>query len=212
MNDIIIVGAGGLGRETAWVIEKSNLKKPEWNILGFIDDNEAIQNTVINGYKVLGGIEDVRNYKNAEFICALGNAKVKKTVVERMKSINPDIKFATVIDADMYLSDTTKIGKGSIISTNTTVNVNITIGEHVLVHFGSTVGHDAVIGDYTTVYPGANISGSTKIGSCCELGTGMQIIQGKKVCDNCIIGAGAVVVKDLTEEGTYVGLPAKKIK
>ncbi len=82
----------------------------------------------------------------------------------------------------------------------------------MIINLDCTLGHDDVIEDFVTIYPSVNVSGNVIVGECCELGTGMQIIQGKTMVPKTIIGAGAVVTKDCTECGTYVGSPAKKIR
>ena len=212
MKDLIIFGASGFGREVAWLVERINKVTPTWNIVGFMDDNEEIQNEIINGYKVLGKTEDVIKYPDAYFVCAVGSARVREKIVNNMKSINPEIKFGTVIDPSVEMSDLVTIGEGSIICAHTIITVNITIGTHVIMNLDCTVGHDAIIGDFVTLYPSVNVSGITNIGHAVELGTGMQIIQGKTVGDYSIVGAGAVVVKDIPAKCTAVGSPAKPIK
>jgi UDP-3-O-[3-hydroxymyristoyl] glucosamine N-acyltransferase len=74
------------------------------------------------------------------------------------------------------------------------------------------VGHDSIIGDFVTVSPGCHISGNVKIGDRVFIGTGAVILEKVSICDDVIIGAGAVVAKSITEPGTYVGVPVKKIK
>lgn len=212
MNDLIIFGAGGLGREVAWLVERINKKEKTWNLVGFIDDDETIQNTVVNGYKVLGKTESITEYPDAYYVCAVGAAKVRERIIHNLENIDPDIKFATLIDPSVEMSDLVDIGKGSIICAHTILTVNITVGKHVIVNPNCTVGHDAVISDFATLYPSVNISGTTKIGYCSEMGTGMQIIQGKTIGDYTIVGAGSVVVRDLPSRCTAVGTPAKPIK
>lgn len=75
-----------------------------------------------------------------------------------------------------------------------------------------TIGHDVQFHDYITVYPGVNISGNVILNDCVEVGTGTQIIQGKEIVKETVIGAGSVVVKDIVENGTYTGVPAKQMK
>lgn len=212
MKDLIIFGASGFGREVAWLVERINRVSPTWNLLGFMDDNAAIQGTEINGYRVLGGTDAVRNYMDAYFVCAVGASRVRETIIWNLKAINPNIKFATVIDPSVEMSDLVTIGEGTIICAHTIVTVNITIGDHVIINLDCTIGHDAILRDYVTLYPSVNVSGMTDIGRCSELGTGMQIIQGKSVGEYSIVGAGAVVVKDIPANCTAVGSPAKPIK
>lgn len=212
MKELIIFGASGFGREVAWAVERINKVSPTWNLLGFIDDDESIQGSAINGYRVLGKTEDIRNYPDAYFVCAVGASRVREKIVNNMKSVNPDVKFGTVIDPTVEMSDLVTIGEGTIICAHTIITVNIEIGSHVIINLDCTVGHDAVLKDFVTLYPSVNVSGITTIGHAAELGTGMQIIQGKAVGDYSIVGAGAVVVKDIPEKCTAVGSPAKPIK
>lgn len=212
MKDLVIIGASGFGREVAWLVERINKVEPTWNLIGFVDDNAEIQNTVINGYRVLGTSDDVIKYPDTYYICAVGASRTRERIINRVKQINPNIKFGTVIDPSVEVSDLVTIGEGTIICANTIITVNISIGSHVIINLDCTVGHDAILNDFVTLYPSVNVSGMTNIGYCSELGTGMQIIQGKTVGEYSIVGAGAVVVKDIPSRCTAVGSPAKPIK
>lgn len=212
MKDLIIIGSGGLGRETVWTAERINSVSPEWNILGFIDDNIQVQGQLIDGYRVIGTTAAVAKYKDAYFVCAVGSAKIRKRIVEKVKAV-ADVKFATLIDPTCVCGrERTEIGEGCIICANTYVTLDIKIGSHVYIGGNSTVGHDSRIDDFVTVYPGANVSGSTYLGTGCEMGTGSKIIQGLSVGMNTIVGAGAVVVRNLPPDCTAAGVPARVIK
>ncbi len=128
MNDLIIFGAGGFGREVAWAVERINAVSPTWNLLGFMDDDESIQGSTINGYTVLGMSCDIGNYPNAYFVVAVGASKKRESIVSYLKASNPTIKFGTVIDSSVEMSDLVAIGEGSIICAHTIVTVNISIG------------------------------------------------------------------------------------
>ncbi len=211
MNDLIIYGAGGFGREVAWLVERINQVSPTWNLLGFIDENESLKNTALNGYRVLGGREVLGNNPDAYYVVAVGASKIREKIVNGIWDAYPDIRFATVIDPSVEMSKQVSIGEGSIICAHTIITVNVSIGNHVIINLDCTVGHDAIIKDFSTVYPSANISGAARIGYAAELGTGMQIIQGKAVGDYSIIGAGATVVNDIPEGCTAVGCPARAV-
>ena len=212
MKDLIIFGASGFGREVAWLVERINRVSPTWNLLGFLDDDDNLKSKSINGYSVLGTVENVKDYENAYYVCAIGSSRIREKVVNNMKIINPNVKFGTLIDPSVEMSSLVSVGEGTIICAHTIITVNISIGSHVIINLDCTVGHDAILNDYVTLYPSVNVSGITNIGRCVELGTGMQIIQGKTVGDYSIVGAGAVVVKDIPEKCTAVGSPAKPIK
>ena len=210
MKDLYIIGAGGFGREVAWLVERINEVNPTWNLKGFIDDNESLWGNVEGDYPVLGGCEYLKSLGDVYAVCAVGSAKVRKIIIGRIKESN--VKFATLIDPSVLVSKRVEIGEGSIICAGTIITVDIRIGNHVIINLDCTIGHDVDIEDFVTIYPSVNVSGNVLIGQCTELGTGTQIIQGKTITANSIVGAGAVVVKNIEEPGTYVGSPAKKIK
>lgn len=210
MKDLYIIGAGGFGREVAWLVERINNVQPTWNLKGFIDDNESLWGRYEDDYRIIGGCDYLLSLDEVYVVCAVGSARVRKIIIEKLK--DSAVKFATVVDPSVILSKRVEIGEGTIICTGTVITVDIKIGKHVIINLDCTIGHDAILEDYVTVYPSVNISGNTHISECSELGTGMQIIQGKKIGSNVIVGAGAVVVKDCIKSGTYVGSPAKRIK
>lgn len=210
MKDLYIIGAGGFGREVVWLAERINEINPIWNIMGFIDDDENIWNTVIDKYKVYGGLTYLETCKGAYVVCAVGNAKTRKKIINKICGL--DIHFATLIDPSVIMSKRVSIGEGTIICAGTIVTVDVTIGKHVIINLDCTLGHDDDIADYATLYPSVNVSGCCKIGECVELGTGMQIIQGLTVTNGAIVGAGACVVRNIDEIGVYVGTPAVRIK
>lgn len=212
MKKLFIVGAGGFGREVLWLAERTNEVSPIWEIMGFLDDNEAFQGTMQDGYPVLGRCNHLENLKEEAYaVVAIGSARVKRAVVKKLTGYG-NIHFATLVDPSVLHSEYVEIGEGSIICAGTILTTNITIGNHVIINLDCTVGHDVVVKDYATIYPSVNISGKVTVGEEAELGTGSQIIQGKSVGDRTIIGAGAVVIKDIADDCTAVGSPARAVK
>ncbi|EJT5936561.1 acetyltransferase [Clostridium perfringens] len=210
MKDLVIVGAGGFGREVAWLVEEINEVSKEWNLVGFIDENKEIHETLINGYEVLGGIDWLKD-KDIYYVCAIGNSKIRKDIVEKINKFQ--VKAATIIHPSVLMNKKyIEVGEGSIICASSILTVNIKLGKHVILNLDCTVGHDAILKDFVTVYPSVNISGNCIIDECVELGTGTQIIQGKTIGENTIIGAGSVVIKNIEKNRTAVGIPAKTIK
>lgn len=210
MKDLVIVGAGGFGREVAWLVEEINEVSKEWNLIGFIDENKEMHETLINGYEVLGGIDWLKD-KDIYYVCAIGNSKIRKDIVEKINKFQ--VKAATIIHPSVLMNKKyVEVGEGSIICASSILTVNIKLGKHVILNLDCTVGHDAILKDFVTVYPSVNISGNCRINECVELGTGTQIIQGKIIGDNTILGAGSVVVRDIEANKTAVGVPAKCIK
>ena len=212
MKKLFIVGAGGFGREVLWLAERVNEATPAWEIAGFLDDNEAFHGTLQDDYPVLGGCGYLEKIKEEVYaVVAIGSAGVKKAVVKKLAGYG-HIRFATLIDPSIRCSKHVKIGEGSILCAGTILTTDITIGKHVIINLDCTIGHDVVVGDYVTIYPSVNLSGNVTVGEEAELGTGSQVIQGKKIGDRTIIGAGAVVIHDIADDCTAVGIPAKAVK
>lgn len=213
MRDIIIIGAGGFGREVQWLIERINTQEEgnKWNILGYIDDGIA-KGREINGYKVLGDVSFLQDIeKPTHVVCAIGNSVIRQKLVNKLIK-KENITFPNLVDPTAIISNTATMGRGNIICAGSVISTNVTIGDFCTFDWNCTVGHDADIHDFVMAYPNANISGFVKTGEVLEIGTGTQIIQGIHLGDNVIIGAGTVVIRDITEAGTYVGSPARRVK
>lgn len=210
MKDIVIIGAGGFAREVAWLIENINKSKGQWNLLGFIDDDENLHGEKLNGYDILGDIDYLNKLKNEVYcVIAIGDGKTRKQIVDR---INKNRKFATLIHPDVDLSSTNLIGEGCIICCGTILTVNVALKNHIIINLDCTIGHDAILEDYTTLMPSVNVSGNVFIDKYTTVGTGTNIIQGLHIGKNSIVGAGSVVIRDIQDNCTVVGNPGRIIK
>lgn len=202
LKDIIIIGAGDLGKDVAWLIERINDKHPTYNILGFTDVSEEKS---FQGYPVLGNDNVINDYENIYVICALADSKKRLMI---MNNLPDNVKAATLIDPLALVHKTSVIEQGSMVFANSIVGINAHIGKNCVVLYNAAVNHDAVLQDGVTIYPNATISGKCQIGKCCQIGTGASLIQGIKVCDDATIGVGAAVFTNVNKSGTTYGNPA----
>ena len=202
MKNIIIMGAGDLGKDVAWLIERINERNPEWNLLGFTEKGEMKE---FQGYPVLGTDDVIENYDDVYVVCALANTSIRERIIG---SLPDNAHVATLIDPTAIIHRTASIGEGSIIFANVLVGIEAGIGKQCVVFYNSSVNHDVKVGDYTTIYPNATVSGRCVVGRNCEIGTGASIIQHVSICDNAKIGVGAAVFTDIKNPGTTVGNPA----
>lgn len=202
MKDIIIMGAGDLGKDVAWLIERINAKEETYNLLGFTEKAEMDS---FQGYPVLGGDEVIENYEDVYVVCALADVKIREKIIDSLpKNAHP----ATLIDPDAMIHKSAQIGEGSLIFAHAIVGVEARVGKQCIVLYNASVNHDVSVGDYTTVYPNATISGRCQIERYCEIGTGASLIQHISVCDEAKIGVGAAVFTDIKNPGTTFGNPA----
>ena len=206
-KSILIFGASGFGREFAWLIKQLT----DWEVSGFIDDNEHIQNKMVNGYPVLGNSDTLLQMNDVNVVIAIGSSTSRSKIINKLKD-NSTIHYPNILDKDIVIDDTVSLGKGNIICKNSVLTTNIVLGDFNIVNLNCTIGHDVIMNDFVTLNPAVNVSGNVTIGNRVNVGTGTQIIQGKTITNDCILGAGAVVVSDLDRKGTYIGVPAKLYK
>lgn len=212
MKKLYIIGAGGFGREAAWLVERINKAEPIWELEGFLDDNPEKHGTLEGRYPVVGDCDFLENAEEDVWVvCAVGAAAVRKRIVQKLQKYKK-IRYATLIDPSVLISPSVRIGEGSIICAGNILTVDIIIGRHVIINLDCTVGHDVQIEDFVTICPSVNVSGCAIIGEEAELGTGTQIIQGKRIGRESILGAGAVVIRDIPDGCTAVGIPAEVVK
>ena len=120
--------------------------------------------------------------------------------------------FTFIHPTALILDDEVIIGEGSFIGANSILTTNIQIGNHAILNRGNHIGHDCIIGNYFSAMPGSIVSGNVHIGNGVYLGTNSTIIEKKYLLHDIVIGANSVVIRDIAESGTYVGVPAKKIE
>lgn len=211
MKKIVIIGAGGFGREVKMLIDQINLKENKYEFLGFYDDGFE-KGTSINYNEVLGSIDDLAKIDySINVVVAIGSPDVKRKIVEKL--LNPKINFPTLIHPSVLIgNEFVSIGKGCIICAGNIITCNIEIKDFVILNLMCTVGHDTTIHSFASFMPSVNISGEVVIHEEVYVGTGAKIINQLEIGKQTIVGAGAVVSKSLPERCTAVGIPAKPFK
>lgn len=201
MRNLIIFGAGGHAKVIADIAMKNG-----YEIAGFLDDNDAI--TKVIGFKRLGKISDCVKYKDThDFAIGIGNNSVRKNIFEKYSDLN----YVTLIHPTASIGLNTEIKRGTVVMPMTVVNACATVGEFCVINSGAVVEHDCVVGDFTLLAPNSTLCGCVKVGNEVWMGAGSSVNPVVKISDNVTVGSGAVVTKDITEPGTYVGVPIKKI-
>lgn len=212
MKDLVVIGAGNFGREVAQMISDINADKKTWNLLGFIDETPEKHGTVINNILVLGNFDwfEKNAGGNISAVFAIGNTHDKFKLIK--KSFLYPINYPNLIHPSVKLNKFIQMGYGDIICCNSFISVNTSIGNFVTINPGCGIGHDAVIEDYATLYWSITLAGNVRICKGCEIGSKAVVIPKKEIGKWSVIGAGTVVIKDLPEKCTAVGVPAKIIK
>jgi sugar O-acyltransferase (sialic acid O-acetyltransferase NeuD family) len=206
---ICILGTGGFGREVLCclidAIAPSNSTIQE--LACFMVSDDLFNEKKIMGVDVIPQSSFDPSLYNV--VVAIGDPSTRKRVVNNLP---PDTTFATIIHPSAVISEWVEIGEGSIVTAGVVLTCNIKIGKHAHLNLHTTIGHDCIMGDFFTTAPGANISGSCHFGDCVYFGTNAAVRQGVKITDNVTIGMGGVVVKDINEQGVYIGNPLQKLE
>ena len=197
---IIVIGAGGHGRVISDIILACGDE-----VAGFIDDSEDVK---ISGFKYLGNMSEIENYKDSLFIIAIGNNEIRARIAQAY----PHLNYYTAIHPSAVISPTASIGAGTCVMPNATINSMAKIGKHCIINSGSVVEHDCEIGDFVHLSPRVSVGGIVSIGKMSHIGIGTSVVNEINICEKVIVGAGGAVNRDITEPGTYVGVPVHKLE
>lgn len=194
-----LFGASGHGKVVKEILNANGVK-----VEAFVDDNPNVDEC--GGRKVLHDAIGL-----SPMIVSIGVNKIRKMIVERLLNDNHAIVFGKAIHPSAVISPSAKIGEGTVVMAGAIINADAVIGKHCIINTGATVDHDCVIRDYCHIAPGAHISGATHVGEGTWIGVGSSVIQCLNIGRNCMIGAGSVVVKDISDNVTAYGCPAKVV-
>ena len=212
MNNIVIVGAGGFGRDTKTVIDAINSTENKYNLLGYYDDGKLL-NTPINNLKVLGTINELAETKNKLHVAiAIANPFIREKIANKLLK-NSNLTFPNIIHPNnLPLADFTSFGMGNIVCGLVGISCNVRFSNFCIVNTLCSIGHDTKLYDFVSIMPGVNVSGEVNLYQNVYLGVGSTVINQVTINKNVTVGAGAVVVSDITNDITVVGVPAKELK
>lgn len=209
MKKLVIVGAGGFGRELLQWCKDINAIERKWEITGFIDDNI----NALEGYscdiKVVGSIDEWQPKEDEVYALAIANPEIKVHVTQKLEKRGAI--FVPVIHPTVHIGDFNRIGRGVVIYPNARVTVNVCIGNFVTILDNTSIGHDALLGDFTTVCASCGINGHVEVGSRTFIGCNASTIPGIKIGQDCQVGVGSVVVSNVRDKMHVFGNPAKRM-
>lgn len=209
MRDLVVIGAGGMAREVLDVVEAINRVKAAWNVIGLVAE-PAPEGSLLDrrGYRFLGAVDTVRDL-DCDVVIGIGNGTVRARIDAAVTAWGH--RSATLIHPAATVGSEVDVGDGTVLLAGARVTTNIALGRHVHLNQNATIGHDCRLGDYVSVNPLGAVSGNVTIGSETTVGASAVIIEGRSVGRRCTIGAGAVVIRDVDDDLTVVGVPARAL-
>ena len=204
MNGLLIIGAGGHGKvaaDTALLLG--------WENVAFLDDRAATMDSPL-GLPVVGTLSDL-TAQAPRFSCALvavGNAKLRLELTDRCR--RSGFEVISVVHPMAFVSKFASIAPGTVVFAQSAINTDTRIGAACIINTGATVDHDCVIGDGVHVCPGAHLAGDVRVGDRSWIGIAATVRQGISIGRDATVGAGAVVITDVADGSTVVGIPARQ--
>jgi sugar O-acyltransferase (sialic acid O-acetyltransferase NeuD family) len=210
---LVIVGAGGHGRETLDVVEASVLADPSCapRFLGFVADGADEVLVRERGAVVLGpsgDLDAIVARLGADYHLAIGNGSTRARLDASVDPSRRD-RAVTLIHPTATIGAANRIGEGVLLAAGARVTTNVQLGRHTHLNVNAVVSHDAVVGDYVTLSPGVLVNGSVVIEDRAFLGTGAIVLPGRRIGADAVIAAGAVVADDVPAGVTAKGVPAR---
>lgn len=210
---LLIIGAGGLSRETLAAVTAANLIRPQWTMLGFVDDNPALHGQVVDGQPVLGPSDLVADHPEASVVLTIASPRslgTRKRIVRRL-GLDPR-RYATIVHPAASLAPGVRLGAGSVFLAGSVVTAPQDIGAHVVAMPHTTITHDDQISDYVMFASGVRLAGGVTVGESAYLGSGAMIREGLSVGAGAFVGMGAVVLQDVPPAEMWVGNPARRLR
>jgi sugar O-acyltransferase (sialic acid O-acetyltransferase NeuD family) len=204
MQKLVIIGAGGFGREVlAWAGAIGGV----WTIKGFLDDSAGVRGDSRLRAPVLGRVDDYAPESDDVFICAIGAPAMRHAMTEKIKKRGG--RFVSIVHPTAVVADGVQLGEGVIVCPLSLVSADARVGDGVVVYYHSSVDHDAIVGPFTQISGHCDIMGAASVGAGVFLGSHAAIFPRVKVGDRAVVGAGAVVIDDVPDGMTVVGVPAR---
>lgn len=208
---VLIVGAGGFGRETASALDAIAGAGGD-HAVGFADDSPDLIGATVAGLPVLGGVDLARDRTDLGVVVTVGNPRrfdAKRAIVERLDL--PADRYVTLVHPNASIGTEVSLGVGTIILAGTVVTHGATIGDHVGIMPNTVVTHDDVIGHYAILASGVRLGGDVTIGEGAYVGSSAMIREGVTVGPGAMVGMGSVVLRDVPAGETWVGSPARPL-
>lgn len=206
---LLLVGASGLGRETAEAVRATS----DWDVVGWADDDAALWGTSVDGLPVLGGPDVLLAHDDWSAVLCPGTGAGRAALAGRLAAMGvEDSRYATVVHPAAVVPVSCSVGLGSIVLAGTVLTASVQVGRHVVVMPGCVLTHDDVLEDFTTLGARVALAGAVTVEEGAYLGTGSLVREHLHVGRWSLVGMGSVVLQDVPAHQVWVGAPARLLR
>ena len=207
---VYILYAGGHSKQCIDIFLENG-----FNILGIFDDKyDGQEIDFYRNTKIIGKINDLDKYLqkcNEYLFCTIGDNNLRYKTIEMYPP--PKYNYINCISKSAYISDGSRhnIGIGNYIGAFSEISSDSYVGSFNILNDKSQVMHDNKIGDFNHISCNTTLCGNVSVGNYCFIGASALVNNKIKICDNVTVGSNSTVIRDITDPGTYVGTPTRKI-
>ena len=205
---LYLIGAGELGREVGSWLTLIPESEKDYQVMGYLDNNNAALEGFNSPYQVLGSEIDFHFPENSWVIIAINNVHIRKNIFEFLSG---KVHFYDFIHPTAIIGINVEIAEGCLIMPYVVITTNISIGKSAFINIGSVIGHDSIIGDFCSMAPHTDLGGHVKLGDLVTLSTKTTIAPRQKIGNEAFIGSGSVVLRNIPAGAKAMGNPAKII-
>lgn len=208
MKNLLIIGAGGCGREVLQWAKDINRAEKTWNIKGFLDDHSNALDGKKCDVTVVGSTESYQPQSDDVFVCCIGNSVIRKIIIEKMEA--KGARFVNIIHPTSVVADSAVLGKGIVLYPYSIISDNAEIGDGCIINMHSTIAHDSTLGEYCTISAHCDVTGMCRLGDRVFMGSGARTVPSSRVGNDVFICAGSTVMSRVKNGMKVIGVPAKK--
>ncbi|MER5636120.1 acetyltransferase [Kitasatospora sp. NPDC002227] len=206
--ELVIVGAGGFGRETAEAAHAAG-----WRLRGFLDDNPVLHGTRVDGVPVLGPAELVHELPRTKVLLCTVNPRVYTSRLDLAERLGlPERRYATLVHPSASVAARAELGPGTVLLAHTAVTARASIGAHVAVMPQVVITHDVEVAELATLASGVRLGGGVRLERGCYLGAGALLREYLTVGQWSLVGMGSVVLRDVPPLEVWAGTPARYLR